>query len=292
MMQNADAVCDSPNQELRQRNNHKRLCIAPSWRRLFDHHDISSFDALISYMASKSYEKSGLPGWRKRDMLSLTDANGTEHVFYRKLYLNPPMREQWRRILAGVIVDGQAGLEVRAIARLQESRINVPEVAAYGVEQCCGLERRSFHLLTEMRGESLESWANSQLHRAERRLIISLAEFIARFHNTGCIHRDLYLCHIFVKFDRDEPSFGLIDLARVIHPRWIRRRWIVKDLASLNYSTPAACATRTDRLRFLKAYLQHHSNDGLGDWKSLARAIANKTSRIDRHDQKRQARIQ
>ena len=81
----------------------------------------------------------------------------------------------------------------------------------------------------------------------------------AAFHGTGLCHRDLYLCHIFAEIDakpvRKTPRFHLIDLARVHRPRWRRMRWIIKDLSQLDASARQVGASRTDRLRFLRAYL-------------------------------------
>ena len=71
------------------------------------------------------------------------------------------------------------------------------------------------------------------------RLVRQLAALVRRFHQSGFNHRDLYCCHFFLR----EPSPGqfqikLIDLQRVQHRRWLRRRWLVKDLAKLAWSAP------------------------------------------------------
>ena len=82
----------------------------------------------------------------------------------------------------------------------------------------------------------------------------------------------------------------VIDLQRVRRGRGGRlgRRWIVKDLASLDYSAPAGIVTRTDKVRFLRRYL------GVGRLDAAARGliadVAAKTARIARQDAKLQAR--
>jgi hypothetical protein len=74
----------------------------------------------------------------------------------------------------------------------------------------------------------------------------------------------------------------LIDLQRVQYRRWWRDRWVVKDLAQLNYSAPPEAISCTDRLRFLKTYLDV---DRLGRReRRLIRRIVAKTARIARHD--------
>ena len=108
------------------------------------------------------------------------------------------------------------------------------------------------------------------------------------FHQTGFVHRDLYLSHIFVDTGDGRPTFRLIDLARVFRPRWFRRRWIVKELASLNFSTPPNSATATDRLRFLRVYLGRDRLEAAD--RRLIRRVVGKTGRIARHDARRHRR--
>jgi heptose I phosphotransferase len=77
-----------------------------------------------------------------------------------------------------------------------------------------------------------------------------------RFHAAGFNHRDFYCCHFFIQ-ELPGPRFAirLIDLQRVEQRHWLRRRWIVKDLAQLAYSAPRERIGRTLRLAFIKRYL-------------------------------------
>jgi hypothetical protein len=111
--------------------------------------------------------------------------------------------------------------------------------------------------------------------------ISELASFIKKFHETGYRHRDLYLCHIFRVPD---GSFYLIDLGRVFHLMLFSERYRIKDVAQLHYSTPAEYFSRTDRLRFLLAYLGREKLNA-GD-KIFVRKINSKAMRIARHDVK------
>jgi hypothetical protein len=74
-----------------------------------------------------------------------------------------------------------------------------------------------------------------------------------------------------------QPHF--IDLERVVRERKPHSRWLVKDLAALNFSAPATVTT-TDRWRFLKQYLPSYSVSGRKKW---ARAIIAKTQKISSH---------
>ncbi|MBI5264808.1 MAG: hypothetical protein HY852_23680, partial [Bradyrhizobium sp.] len=60
------------------------------------------------------------------------------------------------------------------------------------------------------------------------------------------------------------------------------RRWIIKDLAALNYSATPEAITTGDRARFLKAYIGDPGS--LREHLPLIGAIVRKTARISRHD--------
>jgi Lipopolysaccharide kinase (Kdo/WaaP) family len=56
------------------------------------------------------------------------------------------------------------------------------------------------------------------------------------FQDTGFIHKDFYLKHIFVMERGDDWDLYLIDLQRVLGPRRHRQRWYLKDLSALAHS--------------------------------------------------------
>jgi heptose I phosphotransferase len=152
--------------------------------------------------------------------------------------------------------------------------------------------RESFLLTEELSGfQSVENWlrARQTPDPAETRAMIAhVAALTRRLHASGFNHRDLYLCHIFVRFDASEGwQWRVLDLQRVDRRRWFRTRWIVKDLAALNYSAPAWITTR-DRLRFLRLYLG--AEPRRTTLRGLIRSVTRKTERIRRHDVRRAAR--
>ena len=159
-------------------------------------------------------------------------------------------------------------------------------------------ERRSFILLREVPGESLERWwpqhlppESQETHPNRRRVRLDrLARFVAGFHAAGFVHRDLYLSHVFVQpatgnsgdaGGGPDERFALIDLQRVFQPKWRHRRWVVKDLAALDYSTPRDRVGQKERLRFLCRYVRECGR--FGSARQLARRIGAKTARIARH---------
>ena len=175
--------------------------------------------------------------------------------------------------------------------RLAEDGIPCPTPVAQGEEFCGKTERRSAVLMQAVPGDSLERLmaADGESARWTLRAILEpLADLIARFHRAGYAHRDLYLSHIF--FDpaaASQPSLHLIDLQRVIRPRYRAMRWVVKDLAALNFSTPADLLSRTDRMRWLTRYLGQRRLDAAG--RRLAYRIIGKTQEIARRQRRQTA---
>jgi len=94
-----------------------------------------------------------------------------------------------------------------------------------------------------------------------KKLLNAVAEVASRFHAAGFNHRDFYTCHFFVK-EQSTPDVRfevrLIDLQRVQRRKHSLRRWIVKDLAQLAYSSPKRLIDCGMRMRFVKRYFAIH----------------------------------
>lgn len=260
---------------------------------------LDSLDALCRAEGGDSLTKPGLANWRERIRLRFDDRRCD--VAYLKRYRDPPRSAgaAARRAImsdspAGGVRISLAGLEWHWMHALAREGICCVRPIAFGEEFRGGREQRSAVLAASVPGQSLEFLLNSP-GRAEllpmRELVGSTAELVARFHAAGYIHRDLYLAHIF--FDGDaaiDQSLHLIDLQRVFRPGLRRERWLVKDLASLNYSAPAGLVSRADRLRWLKSYLGAKRLDGAA--RRLFYRVVGKTASIARHDLRRRRRLQ
>jgi heptose I phosphotransferase len=118
--------------------------------------------------------------------------------------------------------------------------------------------------------------------RTSRKVIAQVARVAKRMHGAGLHHQDFYLGHLLLPNGANgNDTVYVIDLGRVRKQQPLASRWIVKDLAQLNYS--ARHISLTDRLRFLREYLGRRI--GPDDKRLLAR-IASKTASIARHSKK------
>ncbi len=88
-----------------------------------------------------------------------------------------------------------------------------------------------------------------------RKLILQLATLVSKLHSLGLFHQDLFLYHIAVRPHGDgEYELILLDLDRLVRPRFWRRA-MIKDLAKLLLSSyHHVPLSDVDRLRFYLAY--------------------------------------
>ncbi len=143
--------------------------------------------------------------------------------------------------------------ELLAHRALRALGIPTPQPVAAGFYRRGWLGRASFFLSLEVPGRPLDDVLRDGVSpAARRRLCQRVGELAEQLHRHGWVHRDLYLCHLFVP-QAEEPGAAplvLIDLQRA--RRRSSRRARVKDLAALHGS--ASSATRLERLRALRHY--------------------------------------
>ncbi len=194
-------------------------------------------------------------------------------AFFIKRHTSPSLYEAIKPLLHGKMPCHGAKVEWDGLVAFHDAGLATMVPVALGQG---GSE--SFLITVELQGCT----KLSECPAAEQtEWLVPVAEVARRMHSAGWHHQDFYLGHLLRPDDHDGP-IHIIDLGRVQkHSPWFARRWIVKDLAQLNYSVKNARAT--DRLRFWKAYQGRPLCD---QDKSLIRSILNKTQRIARHSQK------
>ncbi|MDA1075557.1 MAG: lipopolysaccharide core heptose(I) kinase RfaP [Proteobacteria bacterium] len=184
-------------------------------------------------------------------------------VYFAKLHMGVGWDEIFKNLVTLKLPVIGAENEYRACRHLEEHGIQAPRVAAYGRRGGNPARVRSFVITDELAGrESLEDltnrWFDDPPHPARKRaLVMAVAGFARRFHGAGVIHRDFYICHLLLdvkKFTQNVVDLAVLDLHRAqIHTR-IPRRWLIRDLAALLFSTLDLPLSRRAWLRFVRVY--------------------------------------
>jgi hypothetical protein len=248
---------------------------------------LTSIDSVFAFHVGKDPGGSVIPKYRSRLQFEIDRPAKT---FFMKRYDRPAMSAQiknwfWHGSRKSMMSCDRDPAEI-----LTSAGIRTPRAIAWGEQWGVLFEKRSFIITEKIQdAESLEERlppcfqndVNTPNIAEQRQLIRELGEFARKFHGMGYRHRDFYLCHIFYGNDR---TFYLIDLQRVFKPGLLAERYRVKDIAQLHYSAPGGVFSRTDRLRFYKAYTGKSHLDRRN--KTFIRKVIHKTERMARHNRK------
>ncbi len=227
------------------------------------------------------------------------------------LYLK---HDPYRGLLASLrflVTPSRARSEWNTMRRLIERKIPTVRPLAVGEDRRFGVPVTSYLVTEGVRGvEPLDKLLRADRMpppegargRWRRQVAWALAEIVASFHREGFWHRDLHLGNFLAQPLGDEDlSLRLVDLSKARSPRHVGPRQWIADLAWLDYSA-RPWATRTDRLRFLCAYLQgmpgwgpeagalRNRGPGRSRWKDAARVVARASEARARRHRSRRAR--
>jgi hypothetical protein len=243
---------------------------------------LTSIESFFRFEDGTDLSKSNLAAFRGRTRIELPSGSRA----YLKRYTAAPIITQINNWFTHRRICPIAKNDTSAADCLRQVGINTPVTIAEGFERGFVFEKRSLSMISQVPGESLERklprcCLSTVMLKEKREFIRRLAAFARKFHDTGFRHRDFYLAHIF--FD-DWAGFYLIDLHRAFKPLVFQRRFQVKDLAQLNYSAPAGAFSRTDRLRFIRAYFASSACKTMD--KRFIRGIIAKTLRMAEHDRR------
>lgn len=166
--------------------------------------------------------------------------------------------------------------EKQAIEKLQRIGIATMKLAGYGRRGGNPARIQSFIITEELKPTvSLEDYCRDwklfpPSTRWKRTLIQRVAQIARTLHANGIMHRDLYLCHFLldttpalIQSNSGEPQLYLIDLHRAEQHRHLKRRWRIKDVAGLYFSSMDIGLTKRDLLRFIEEYSQCHWREAL-----------------------------
>ena len=213
--------------------------------------------------------------------------------YFLKLHWGVGWREIFKNLFALRLPVLGARNEWQAIRRLEKLGIETMQLAGFGEEGWNPARRRSFVVTRELEDTvSLEDycmdWGKQPPDPAVKWVLIRrVAEMTARMHDHGMNHRDLYICHFLLQRPWTDPAetlhLYLIDLHRMQMRATTPRRWQVKDLAALYFSSLHIGLTRRDLYRFIRWYTRARLHDVLGgEQASLWREVEQRALHLER----------
>lgn len=268
-----------------------RLRVNRRFAELLRAHGLTTCAAILRFTGGELVRRVG-----SRETLRLTLADGaTSSVLYLKRHGPPQWRDRVMPRLHGSRPIHGARNEWEAILRFAAAGIPSMTPVAFGesgpasfvVTQ--GLNARCDLLqFVGGRDETARSLGGSRSQgeppRSELRALIErVAEITRRMHAAGFHHQDFYLNHLLLCDEEGGPHVRVIDLGRVRRHERLATRWIIKDLAQLDFS--ARRLSCRDRLRFLRFYLGRPFD--AAD-RRLIRRVTVKSRRIAKHTAKHQ----
>jgi hypothetical protein len=193
-----------------------------------------------------------------------------------------------RIALASPFARSPARRAFRNAAALTARGIGVPRALAAVEYRWAGVLRRSFFLTDEVAGADTADVAWARIladpgrRERRRRFAGALGAFFARLHAGGVYHADLKDVNVLVRAGAGAPEFVLLDLERVTIGPAVGADRRVKNVVQLA-RTLGTHASRTDRLRWLVAYLGDVTRADRRAWVArILRAQASKERRRQR----------
>jgi tRNA A-37 threonylcarbamoyl transferase component Bud32 len=181
--------------------------------------------------------------------------------------------ERFRQWVAGFGPVSRCGREAAIIRELEAAGFAAPTWVAVGEHG-----GRAFLLVEELNGIELRHFlSDNGLSSLDRgRLAGQLGREVATLHAAGFDTPDLTAKHVFV--DPGSSAVTLIDWQNGSRPRRLGDAGRIAALAALHASLADELATPRDRLRFLRAYLNHGRT---AEWFSaFARRVVENAERL------------
>lgn len=220
-----------------------------------------------------------------------------QKAYYVKQHRGVGWREIFKNMLQLRFPVTSAKNEWVAIRKLEQMQIPVANIAAYGTAGVNPASKQSFILTGELAPTiSLEdlsrNWKKEPPPFIFKRYLIKQVALIAKkLHENGMNHRDFYLCHFLLdtsqKIDFKNPNnckIYLIDLHRAQIREKTPERWLIKDVASLYFSSMDVGLTRNDLCYFIKIYRGKKLRDVITNEKEFWHKVIIRGERLYRNN--------
>lgn len=186
-----------------------------------------------------------------------------DQAYFIKQHFGVGWREIFKNLITGRLPIVSAKNEWRALLFLKKINILVPTIVHYENKGINPANRQSFLITKELTHTiSLEDYCKEwKTHpprfHVKKNLIIEIAKIARTMHQNGINHRDFYLCHFLLDLKKINCiQLYLIDLHRAQIRHKIPKRWRIKDLSGLYFSSLHLGLTTRDVWRFMQAYRQ------------------------------------
>lgn len=214
--------------------------------------------------------------------------------YYRKLHRGVGWQEIFKNLLQLRLPVLGAKNEWLALNKLRALAIPSLEPVAYGEQKASPALKKSFIVTRELSGAmQLDHYFQQPVALAEKRMLVrKLADIARELHLGGINHRDFYLCHFMLDLESMkrwrsqgvEPNLYLVDLHRAQIRRQVPRRWLVKDLSGLYFSSLGLGFTSGDYYRFMRSYWQLPLREIFQQNRGLLPAIAARAVKTYKRD--------
>jgi heptose I phosphotransferase len=213
-------------------------------------------------------------------------ANGS--TYYIKQHFGIGWREVFKNLCHARQPIVSAKNEWVALEHLMQGGIEVPRVMGFGERGSNPAKKQSFILMSELENKtSMHDFCEEQkvpcTPDLKQAMITALAKTIRKMHALGVNHRDCYLVHVWFDnalFQQGSIQLCLHDFHRAHVRKKISRRWRVKDLASLYFSSINFGLTQKDIEFFLTIYFQQDFKTIAKQHAALLHAIEKKAHRL------------
>jgi heptose I phosphotransferase len=259
-----------------------RLTVNREFAPLLAKHALTTFEAIADYSGGQVAKH--VLRERNTTRLDLPDAAGATRTLYLKRHQRPRVTELIKPLFRLTRPIVGARNEWEAILRFHE--IGIATMVPVALGEAHG---RSFLITQGIEDcQKLTAWVEAHRHslrngelKSLRKIAAGVADVTRTMHHAGMHHQDFYLTHLMVPESGAPAPIHVLDLGRARFQPRLARRWVVKDLAQLDYS--AAGVPSSERLRFLARYLGRKTTRGD---RTLVTQIVRKSRAIARHSKK------
>lgn len=196
--------------------------------------------------------------------------------FFVKIHRGIGWREIFKNLFQFKLPVTGAANEYRALEELHRIGVDTMETAAFGERFRNPAARESFLITRELTDVvSLEDLAAVGEIRGtfKLKLLRALAESAGKMHRAGINHRDCYICHYLYHRNRSDVRLSVIDLHRAQIRKKVPRRYLVKDVAGLLFSSFDVPLSRRDIWRFIHFYCGGDVREELAERRKFYQAV-------------------